>query len=58
MSILAGRETFRSRTDYDEKLHNAFEELFFVARANEEAVAFRTADNGIESGLNGSVTVS
>lgn len=43
----AGRETLRSRTDYDEELGNVFEELFFVARANEEAAAFRTAASGI-----------
>ncbi|KAI9848061.1 MAG: hypothetical protein M1837_001163 [Sclerophora amabilis] len=53
-----GRDTLRSRTDYDEKLGNAFEGLFSDARAIEEAAAFRMADDGIESGLSGSAPVS
>jgi len=35
------RETLRSRMDYDEKLGDAFEELFSVARADKEADAGR-----------------
>ncbi|KAI4172142.1 MAG: hypothetical protein LQ346_008655 [Caloplaca aetnensis] len=52
-----GRETLRSRMDYDEKLGDAFEELFCVATADKEAVTFRTPDGGIELGLSGSALV-
>jgi hypothetical protein len=52
-----GRETLRSRKDYDEKLGDAFEELFSVATADKEAVTFRTPDGGIELGLSGSALV-
>ena len=37
-----GHETLRSRTDDDERLGDAFEELFSVATADKEAVAFGT----------------
>lgn len=42
--VAVGRETLRSRMDYDEKLGDAFEKLFAVATADKEAVTFRTPD--------------
>lgn len=53
----ASRETPQSRTDYDEKLGNAFNELFSAARANKEAVTLQTANNSIESRLSSSAPV-
>lgn len=51
----AGREVLRSRIDYDEELGNAYEELFSITRASQEAAP---AADGADSGLSGSVPVS
>ncbi|KAL9031843.1 MAG: hypothetical protein Q9196_000157 [Gyalolechia fulgens] len=54
-----GRETLRSRMDYDEKLGDVVDELFSVARADKDSAAFRTPDakRRIEFGLSGSAPV-
>lgn len=48
------RKTLRSRIDYDERLGDAFESLFSVARADKRAAAFRMPDSGIKPRLSGS----